>query len=124
MARYLSDLKVITINGTKVPFRDGTATIGLGGASSTIIISGQVPIGVNVTGTAATLSFSAVVQAGTDINKVYVIRDGQIRVQWDTGDEWLMIGATNEAPPEISGGTGDLTVTYNGKPWELVKLAG
>jgi hypothetical protein len=38
-----------------------------------------------------------------------------IRVQTDTGDEWLMRAGFNTDPPSFAGGAGDVTVTYNGK---------
>lgn len=119
----VSDLKAIVINATKVLVKDGTASVGMGGFVNTPVLSGQVVVGFTRQGAAATLSFTSAVEAGTNVNNVFVVSNAQIRLIWDTGDEWLMTGASNTDPPELSGGSGDLAVTYNGKAWQQTKFA-
>lgn len=101
--------------GRKLPIKDGTVTISFGGFTNTPVLSGQEVLGSTRQGVAAEISLTAAAEAGVDIVEVFTAVNEDIRVQTDTGDEWLMRAAFNTDPPSFAGGAGDVTVTYNGK---------
>jgi len=115
MERLISDFKAVVIAGTKVLVRDGTATVNFGGVTRTAQLSGFEVIGHTEAGVAAEISLTCSVAAGTDIVGTFVKRNVEVRVILDTGDEWLMRGASNMEPPSFAGGDGALTITYSGK---------
>jgi hypothetical protein len=114
-ARLISDIRVVVIGTRKVLVKDGTAAVNFGGYTNTPVLSGQEVVGFTRQGTAAELSLTCAVEAGTDIVAVFAAVNVDIRIQTDTGDEWLMRSGANTDPPSFSGGAGDVAVTYNGK---------
>jgi hypothetical protein len=114
MARLISDIRVVVIGTRKVLVKDGTATINVGGEVSTAVMSGFENIGATVQGVPAEISLTCAVEAGTDLAS-FVVRRTDVRIQTDTGDEWLIRAAFNTDPPSFAGGSGDLSVTYQGK---------
>lgn len=115
MARLISDIRAMVIGTRKVLVKDGTANINFGGATNSPVLAGQVVVGFTQQGTAAEVSITCAVEAGTDIVETFSALNVDIRIQTDTGDEWLMRSAANTDPPSFSGGSGDVAVTYNGK---------
>ncbi len=115
MARLISDIRVLVIGARKVLVKDGTAQVDFGGFTNTAVLAGQEVVGSTRQGVAASISGTFAVEAGTDIVAVFTAVSEDIRVQTDTGDEWLMRSAFNTDPPSFSGGAGDVAVTYNGK---------
>lgn len=114
-ARLISDIRAMVIGTRKVLVKDGTATVNFGGFTNSPVLSGQEVVGFTRQGTAAEVSITCAVEAGTDIDEVFSASNVDIRIQTDTGDEWLMRSASNTDPPSFSGGAGDVAVTYNGK---------
>jgi hypothetical protein len=115
MARLISDVRAVVIGTRKIMVKDGTFSCNFGGFTNTPVLSGQDVVGFTSQGTAAEISVTCAVEAGTDIDAVFSISNVDVRVQTDTGDEWLMRSASNTDPPSFSGGSGDVAVTYNGK---------
>ena len=115
MARFISDVRALVIGARKVLVKDGTATIDFGGFTNTPVLAGQEVVGSTRQGVAASIAGTFAVEAGTDIVATFTADNVDIRVQTDTGDEWLMRAAFNTDPPSFGGGAGDVTVTYNGK---------
>ena len=115
MARFISDVRALVIGARKVSVKDGTATIDFGGFTNTPVLAGQEVVGSTRQGVAASIAGTFAVEAGTDIVATFTADNVDIRVQTDTGDEWLMRAAFNTDPPSFAGGAGDVTVTYNGK---------
>ncbi len=103
------------IGTRKVLVKDGTLSVNFGGFTNTPVLSGQEVVGFTRQGTAAEVSGTFAVEAGTDIVASFTAVNEDIRIQTDTGDEWLMRAASNTDPPSFSGGAGDVAVTYNGK---------
>jgi hypothetical protein len=124
MTLLISDVRAMVIGTRKVLIKDGTASINVGGFTNTPVIAGQEVIGSTRQGTAAEISGTFAVEAGTDIVAVFTAVNEDIRVQTDTGDEWLMRAGFNTDPPSFSGGSGDVTVTYNGKQIIQTKAGG
>jgi hypothetical protein len=117
-----SDVKAVFINGTQVFAKSGTFSASFGGFTLTPVLANQGMIGSSEQPIEGTCEFTAAVPSGQDIDAVYNIRDGQIRAVYDTGDEWLMKGATTRDPPSLSGGSGDLSVSFFGKKWKQTKF--
>lgn len=115
MARLISDIRAVVIGTRKVLVKDGTASVNFGGFTNTPVLAGQEVVGSTRQGTAAEISLTCAVEAGTDVVEVFTAVNVDIRVQTDTGDEWLMRSAFNTDPPSFSGGSGDVAITYNGK---------
>lgn len=115
MARLISDIRAMVIGARKVLVKDGTATINFGGFVNTPVLAGQEVVGFTRQGQAGEVSVTLAVEAGTDIVDAFSASNVDIRIQTDTGDEWLMRSASNTDPPSFSGGAGDVSVTYNGK---------
>ena len=115
MARLISDVRAIVIGTRKVLVKDGTASINFGGYTNTPVLAGQVVVGSTRQGAAAEVSATFAVEAGTDIVAVFTAVNEDIRIQTDTGDEWLCRAGFNTEPPTFSGGAGDVAVTYNGQ---------
>ena len=111
----ISDIRVMVIGTRKVQIKDGTASVNFGGFTNSPVLSGQEVIGSTRQGTAAEISATFAVEAGTDIIETFTANGVDIRIQTDTGDEWLMRAAFNTDPPSFAGGSGDVSVTYNGK---------
>ena len=103
------------IGTRKVLIKDGTLSVNFGGFTNTPVLAGQEVVGFTRQGTAAEISATFAVEAGTDIVASFTAVNEDIRIQTDTGDEWLMRAASNTDPPSFGGGAGDVTVTYNGK---------
>lgn len=101
--------------------KDGTASINFGGYTNTPVLAGQEVVGFTRQGTAGEVSVTLAVEAGTDIVKAFTANKDDIRIQTDTGDEWLMRSASNTDPPTFTGGSGDVAVTYNGKQVQQTK---
>ena len=114
MARLISDVRSVVIGTRKVLVKDGTASINFGGPTSTAVMSGFETVGSTVQGTPAEVSLTCAVEAGTDMQS-FVARTEDIRIIFDTGDEVLMRASFNTEPPSFAGGSGDLTITYQGK---------
>jgi hypothetical protein len=114
-ARLISDVRAVVIGTRKVLVKDGTASVNFGGYTNSPVLAGQEVAGFTRQGTAAELSLTCAVEAGTDIVAAFEASNKDIRIQTDTGDEWLMRSASNTDPPSFSGGSGDVAVTYNGK---------
>jgi hypothetical protein len=114
-ARLISDVRAVVIGTRKVLVKDGTASVNFGGFTNSPVLSGQEVVGFTRQGTAAEVSLTCAVEAGTDIDAAFTASNVDIRIQTDTGDEWLMRSASNTDPPSFSGGSGDVAVTYNGK---------
>ncbi len=112
--RLISDVRAVVIGSLKILVKDGTFSCNVGGFTNTPVLSGQEVVGFTRQGTAAEISVTCAVPAGTDL-EVFSISNVDVRVQLDTGDEWLMRAASNTDPPAFAGGSGDVTVTYNGK---------
>lgn len=115
MARLISDIRTVVIGDRKVLVKDGTATVNFGGFTNTPVLAGQEVVGFTRQGTAAEVAVTCAVEAGTDIYNSFTAVNEDIRIQTDTGDEWLMRAASNTDPPSFSGGAGDVAITYNGK---------
>lgn len=115
MSRLISDIRAMVIGSRKILVKDGTASVNFGGYTNTPVLSGQEVVGSTRQGTAAEVSVTCAVEAGTDIVEAFTANKDDIRIQTDTGDEWLMRAAFNTDPPSFSGGSGDVAVTYNGK---------
>jgi hypothetical protein len=115
MARLISDIRAVVIGTRKVLVKDGTASINFGGFTNSPVLAGQEVVGFTRQGTAAEISLTCAVEAGTDIGAAFTAVNVDIRIQTDTGDEWLCRAASNTDPPSFSGGSGDVAVTYNGK---------
>jgi len=115
MARLISDIRALVIGARKVLVKDGTASVNFGGFTNTPVLAGQEVVGFTRQGTAGEVSITCAVEAGTDIVSTFTASNSDIRIQTDTGDEWLMRSASNTDPPSFSGGAGDVAVTYNGK---------
>ena len=113
--RLISDIRAMVIGTRKVLVKDGTASVNFGGFTNTPVLAGQEVVGFTRQGTAAEVSITCAVEAGTDIEASFSASNVDIRIQTDTGDEWLMRSASNTDPPSFSGGAGDVAVTYNGK---------
>ncbi|HET6495964.1 MAG TPA: phage tail tube protein [Planctomycetota bacterium] len=124
MTLLISDLRVLVIGDNKVLVKDGTASVAFGGFTNTPVLSGQEVVGFTRQGTAAEVSVTCAVDAGTDIDAAFTASNVDIRMQTDTGDEWLMRSASNTDPPTFSGGAGDVAVTYNGKKILQTKKGG
>ena len=124
MTLLISDLRVLVIGDNKVLVKDGTASVAFGGFTNTPELSGQEVVGFTRQGTAAEVSVTCAVDAGTDIDAAFTASNVDIRMQTDTGDEWLMRSASNTDPPTFSGGAGDVAVTYNGKKILQTKKGG
>ena len=118
----LSDVKALFVNGVQVRVKSGTFTANIGGFTHTPVLGNQTMLGSSEQPIEATCDFTAAVPAGQDIDTVYSIRNKQIRVVFDTNDEWLMKKATIRDPPSLSGGSGDLAVTYFGTKWKQTKF--
>lgn len=114
-ARLISDIRAMVIGTRKVLVKDGTASVNFGGFTNAPVLAGQEVVGFTRQGTAAEVSITCAVEAGTDIDEAFTASNVDIRIQTDTGDEWLMRAASNTDPPSFSGGAGDVAVTYNGK---------
>lgn len=117
-----SDVKALFVNGVQVLVKQGTFTANFGGFTNTPVLANLGVAGASQQAVEATCEFTAAVEAGVDIDAVFNIRGGQIRVVYDNGAEWLMKGATLRDPPSLSGGSGDVAVTYFGKKWKQTKL--
>jgi len=115
MAKLISDIRALVIGARKVLVKDGTGQVNVGGFTNTPVLAGQEVVGFTRQGTAAEISITCAVEAGTDIVANFTADNEDIRIQLDTGDEWLMRSASNTDPPAFAGGSGDVTVTYNGK---------
>jgi len=105
----------MVIGSRKILVKDGTASVNFGGYTNTAVLAGQEVVGFTRQGTAAEVAVTCAVEAGTDIVRAFTANKEDIRIQTDTGDEWLMRAAANTDPPSFSGGSGDVAVTYNGK---------
>lgn len=120
----LSDVKALFINGTQVLVKQGTFNANFGGFTNSPVLANLTLAGSSQQAVEATCDFTVALPAGLDVDAVFNIRDGQIRVVYDNGAEWLMKKATIRDPLSVSGGSGDAAVTYFGTKWKQTKLGG
>jgi hypothetical protein len=118
----LSDVKALFINGVQVLVKQGTFNANFGGFTHSPVLANLGVAGASRQVVEATCDFTVALPAGTDVDAVFAIRDGQIRVVYDNGAEWLLKKATLRDPISISGGSGDAAVTYFGTKWKQTKL--
>ena len=121
MAQLNSEPQGVFINGVQVPVKDGSFTASLGGFTRTSQTGSGRRLGSTRQVAVGTCGFTVTYPRGTKIRDTYDVEDAQIRVVFDRGDEWLMTGADLAEPVDFSAGEGDLTLAYEGDPWEQTK---
>lgn len=121
MSQLNSEVKALFVNNVQVPLKDGTFQWSRGGYQRDPVMGSGQKLGSTRAFQAGTCQFTIVYKRGTDLS-AFDIENGQIRVQWDRGDEWVMTNADLQTPISGSAGDGDIELEFNGNPWKQTKL--